>query len=111
MSKRNRRRNIATNSQQMYKKVFDKKGVKSLIQYSTPVFKRPTQEDLDKIKFETYTWSVGDRFWRLADRFYGNREYWYIIARFNNVPTEAHLKTGDDIKIPTNLGTAIEVLG
>lgn len=111
MSKRNRRRNIGTNAEQMYKKVFDKKGVRSIIQYTTPVFKRPTQDELDLIRYETYTWSVGDRLWRLADKFYGNRDYWYIIARFNNVPTEAHLKTGDDIKIPTNLGRAIEVLG
>ncbi len=111
MSKRNKMRAIATNGESMYKKTFDKKGVKQIVQYTTPTFKRPSQERLNSVKYETYVWSAGDRFWRLADRFYGDKNYWYLIARFNNTPTEAHLSTGDMIKIPLNLGHAIEVLG
>jgi len=111
MSKRNKRRSMGTNTEQMYERVFKKKGVKSIIQYTTPVFRRPTQESLDSIRYQTYVWTAGDRFWRLADKFYGDREYWYIIARFNNKPTEAHVKTGDEILIPSDLGRAIEVLG
>jgi len=111
MPKRNKRRSIATNADQMYNKVFKKKGVKSIIQYSTPVFRRPTQDKLDSISYQPYIWTAGDRYWRLADKFYGDRNYWYIIARFNNKPTEAHIKVGDEIRIPTDLGKAIEVLG
>lgn len=111
MPSRYKRRKIATNSEQMYDKVFKKKGVKSIVQYPTPVFKKPTQEKLDTIRFQSYIWSAGDRYWTLADKFYGDRNYWYIIARFNNKPTEAHISEGEEIKIPLNLGQAIEVLG
>ena len=85
MSKRNRRRNIATNSQQMLSKMYlTKKESSRLVQYTTPVFKRPSQEDLEKISFETYN-RIGPQaigFGDLPDRFYGSSEYWYIIARF-----------------------------
>ncbi len=111
MSKRNKRRSLATNAERMYERVFKKKGVRSIVQYTTPTFKNPTDDLLDTIKYETYVWSVGDRFWRLADKFYGDKNYWYIIARFNRKPTEAHVKVGDEIRIPINLGQAIEVLG
>tara|TARA_B100000131_G_C17655360_1_gene425855 strand:- start:52 stop:387 length:336 start_codon:yes stop_codon:yes gene_type:complete len=111
MAKRNRLRSIATNNEDMYKKVFDKKGVKSIIQYATPVHKRPTDERLENVRYQSYVWSAGDRFWRLADRFYGDKNYWYLIARFNNKPTEAHIETGETIKIPLNVAEAVQVLG
>tara|TARA_B100000424_G_scaffold165759_1_gene127264 strand:+ start:92 stop:427 length:336 start_codon:yes stop_codon:yes gene_type:complete len=111
MSSRYKNRRLATNSERMYDKVFKKKGVKSIIQYPTPVFKRPTQEKLDSLICQSYLWTAGDRYWALADKFYGDRNYWYIIARYNNKPTEAHISEGEEIKIPLNLGQAIEVLG
>lgn len=111
MSGRYKNRRLATNSERMYDKVFKKKGVKSIIQYPTPVFKRPTQEKLDSLVCQSYLWTAGDRYWALADKFYGDRNYWYIIARYNNKPTEAHISEGEEIKIPLNLGQAIEVLG
>ena len=111
MSSRYKNRRLATNSERMYDKVFKKKGVKSIIQYPTPVFKRPTQEKLDSLICQSYLWTAGDRYWALADKFYGDRNYWDIIARYNNKPTEAHISEGEEIKIPLNLGQAIEVLG
>ena len=58
----------------------------------------PTQERLDLIKYDTYYWTAGDRYWKLAEQYYGHRNYWYIIARFNNKPTEAHIDIGEEIK-------------
>ena len=48
---------------------------------------------------------------KLSQQYYGDQQYWYIIARFNNKPTEANIKDGEVLKIPTNLQQAIEVLG
>ena len=106
-----KRRSVATNNERFYDKVFKKKGVNSIIQYSTHSFRRPTQERLDLIKYDTYYWTAGDRYWKLAEQYYGHRTYWYIIARFNNKPTEAHIDIGEEIRVPTNLAQAIEVLG
>ena len=103
-------RQVASNKDQLYQEVFEERGVKGIIQFTTPSFRRPTDELLSTINTKKYVWTVGDRYWRLAEKFYNDRNLWYIIARFNNKPTEGHLKPGDTIKIPTNAERALEVL-
>jgi len=104
-------RPVAINNDQIYGDILDKRGVKKIGQYTTPTFKRPTDEQLKKIRYKKYFWSVGDRFWRIAQKTYGDRRLWWVIARFNNVPTEGHLSPGDEIKIPTDILVAREMLG
>ena len=66
-------------------------------------FRTPTLVEIsDEISSFEYTWKLGDKFWQLAHSFYGDKNYWYIIAQFNNKPTESHLNIGDKIKIPYN---------
>ncbi len=101
---------VATNEEDLYYDVLRKRGVKKIKQYTTPTLKRPTQEMIDSIGYTKYVWTVGDRFWDLADRFYGDRKLWWVIARFNNKPTEGHMSPGDEIKIPKNIVHAREVL-
>ena len=101
------RRNIAVNDLEMYKKTFEKRGVLRIKQYRTSFLKN---EDLDNVPHTLYVWRDGDNFWKLSKRFFGFEKYWYIIARFNNAPTEAHLSVGDQIKIPTNLSIALQVV-
>jgi nucleoid-associated protein YgaU len=100
----------AINQDQLYEDVFEERGVSSINQFVTPEFSRPSQEVLDSMSYKKYVWTVGDRYWRIAQRQYGDRSLWYIIARFNNKPTEAHIQPGDLIKIPTNVRMAVEVL-
>ncbi len=104
-------RNMGVNREESYNKVFKERGVKRITQYTTPTEPRPTQRELDKIKYSVYTWSAGDRYWRLAERMYGDKNLWVIIAKFNNKPTEAHIKVGDEIKIPTDMALATQILG
>lgn len=103
-------RPIASNVNTMYDEVFKKKGVNGVVQYGTPAFVRATQEAIDELRYTEYIWSAGDRYWKLAESAYGDRSMWYIIARFNNKPTEAHIKVGDVIKIPSNITRAMELL-
>jgi len=104
-------RDVGTNNEEQYQKVFKDRGVKRIVQYTTPTFKRPNQAQLDKIQFTIYTWSSGDKYWRVAERFYGDKNMWTVIAKFNNKPTEAHIEVGDEIKIPQDIGRAIQILG
>jgi len=46
---------------------------------------------------------VGDRYFKLAHRFYGDSKLWWVIAWFNKKPTESHVDVGDLILIPTDL--------
>jgi len=100
----------ANNSNEMYEEVLDERGVKRIVQYSTPKFKNPSQEELNIVRSFTHTWTSGDKFWRLASKNYGDPKLWWVIARFNQKPTEGHLTPGDIIKIPIDLSVVLGVL-
>ncbi len=80
-----------------------KRGLKYFRYYETPFFHEPTDEDLDDIEELAHTWGLGDRYYKLAHKYYGDPELWWIIARYNGKPTEAHVKIGDVVTIPVPL--------
>ena len=101
-------REKATNSNPMYKNIFDERGVQQIEQYRTPKLKFPNEEGLKKIRTLDYTWKQGDQFWKIASRQYGDPTLWWLIAQFNRKPTEGHLTPGDIIKLPIDLS---DILG
>ena len=46
--------------------------------------------------------SHGDKLYKLAHRYYGSSGFFWIIAMFNNKPTDAHYNYGDIVLIPEN---------
>jgi hypothetical protein len=40
---------------------------------------------------------------KLASKYYKRPEYWWIIARYNSKPTDAHYRPGDLVFIPRPL--------
>jgi nucleoid-associated protein YgaU len=97
------------NDAEMYKEVKDDRGVQEIVQFITPVFSFPLEEDLKRIQTVDYTWNQGDQFWRLASKHYGDPKMWWVIAQFNRKPTEGHLSPGDVIKIPIELSVVLGV--
>ncbi len=108
---RYKRRKIAFNDVYKEQEIFDKRGVEKIDQYTTPRLKNPSEEQIDQIDYFLYDFKQGDRFFKLARRFFNDHNLWYLIAIFNRKPTEAHVKPGEKLKIPTNIAQAIEVLG
>ena len=51
---------------------------------------------------EEIVWSHGDKLYKLAHRFYGDRNLFWIIGLFNNKPTDSHYSYGDVVYIPLN---------
>ena len=47
--------------------------------------------------------------YKFAHEIYDNADYWWIIAWFNNKPTDAHCKIGEVLYIPLPLDRAISV--
>ena len=54
---------------------------------------------------------MGDRYHKLAEAYYGDATYWWVIAWFNKKPTESHISPGDVIRIPTSLGSILSAMG
>lgn len=104
-------RSIFTNEQEMYQKLFDERGVNLIRQYASPNFRYPTYEEYSSLQIQNTVWQVGERYWKIADREYGDPDMWWVIAWFNKKPTEAHNKIGDVILVPRPLEKILTFLG
>ena len=109
--KRNRKQTPVKNDSEYYSSLATKRGVKSVTHYKTPVLKNPTVAERRKIKTITHIWVYGNRLYKLADQYYGDSTYWWVIAWYNGVSTEAQIKIGKTLYIPTNIEDALDVLG
>ena len=86
-------------------------GMKNIVQYATPTVHMPALEDRMGINTSAHIWSYGDRYYKLADQYYNNIEYWWVIAWYNGYPTEADIRTGDLIYIPLDLERLLQIVG
>jgi nucleoid-associated protein YgaU len=100
----------ATNKDDMYKDVFDKKGVKNITQFRARRLRQVDEKVKQRVAFKEYIWSYGDTFWLLASKNYSDSKLWWVIASFNNKPTEAHMEIGETIRIPTNLSEVLRII-
>ena len=94
---------ILENDKEAYRRYLKKRGIKKIIHHSTTKLKHPDLKDMENFDTINYIWKTGDRFFKLADKYYGDPKYRWVIAWYNKKPTESHLKIGDVIKIPLPL--------
>tara|TARA_B100000287_G_scaffold134611_1_gene126558 strand:- start:1323 stop:1658 length:336 start_codon:yes stop_codon:yes gene_type:complete len=108
---RYKRTKIFTNDEEYYNFLTKNRNIKKATHYATPILRNPTITDRTLLLTTAHIWSYGDRFYNLAFKFYGDPSYWWVIAWYNGVPTEADIQNGDLIDIPVNLNDALSVLG
>ena len=63
--------------------------------YSTTIYKKVEEKNTDSYFIATQ----GDRCDNLANRFYGNPQLWWFIARVNNLTTN-NIPAGTSLRIP-----------
>jgi len=102
---------IGTNGASLYDELFKERDVKFIRQYFTPIMTHLTADQMADISGISHIWSLGDRYYKLADQYYNDSTLWWVIAWFNRAPTEAHLKIGDVISIPLPLDTWLDRTG
>lgn len=102
---------IGTNAASIYSELFKDRNVRFIRQYFTPVMTHLDADQLDDMNTVSHLWTLGDRYYKLADRYYSDSTLWWVIAWFNRAPTEAHLKIGDVILIPLPLDTWLDRVG
>lgn len=100
-----------TNDIDFYRELRERRGVKEIKHLSTPKLRHPLLGDRVQIKTSTHIWKYGDRFYNLAHQYYGDTRYWWVIAWWNGIPTEAEANTGDVLEIPLDLQKALVALG
>jgi len=104
------RREKAVNRKEQYDKLFEKRGVRRIIQYRSPSDSFIPDEALATVDCWRVSWTAGVTYEKLAQQFYGDFRNWWIIAAFNRKPTESHAKHGDVIRIPKDLSLALRIV-
>ena len=103
MPKRYDRRKVFLNDNELYEKTMEERNINSIRHYATAEFDFPTTQEIKNLTRVRHIWKTGDRYYKLAIEYYSSAQYWWVIALFNQKPTEADLKVGDLIYIPLPL--------
>ena len=109
---RYKNQSIFTNANEAYKRYLKKtRGQDTIVQFNTPIFRHPSADEISNFSRVNHIWQTGDRFFKLADEYYSDPEMWWVIAFYNQKPTEFHLNLGDVIYIPVPLETVLFYIG
>ena len=108
MASRYEGRRVVKNTSDIYEEFRKERGVRTIDQYKTPRLKHLTAGQRAGLVRTKHVWRIGDRFWKLAAEHYGDSKMWWVIAWYNQKPTEGHLTIGDAIIIPTPLERVLE---
>ncbi len=97
-------RRVIVNDDQGYQEdILERRGIKTMTQYSTPILTYPTPNQIRDLNVKGVTWKRGTSLSKLAAKEYGDSKLWWIIAWFNKRPTDAHFNIGDKVFIPKPL--------
>jgi|TARA_R110000824_G_scaffold210773_3_gene396634 hypothetical protein len=93
-----------------YSDIFRNRGLRSPRQYTIANFKYPTTEEIEGLQLETKIWSIGEKYFKLAYEYYGDPEYWWVIAWYNQKPLETDFSPGEVVEIPLPLELILQHL-
>jgi hypothetical protein len=110
MTSRYDNRGVVINDDEQYANVFRRRGINFIRQYRTPSLRHPTPEEIGQLEEIGHTWALGDRYFKLADEYYGDAGLWWVIAWFNQKPTEQHVQIGETIYIPMPLERVLQYM-
>jgi hypothetical protein len=91
---------VYVNEEEFYEELFNIRDVPKITHYRTAVWPPVTKELIKQFSNQRHTWKLGDKYYKLASQYYGSPKMWWVIAWYNQKPTEAHAKIGDTIYIP-----------
>ena len=100
-------RDVIRNTAPEYIEQFSKRKVPYIEQYTTANLKYPSDKVLGDLEIEHEVWGVGSRFYKYADKYYGDASLWWIIPWFNQLPLESDYEAGKIVYIPKPLNVVL----
>ena len=91
------------NTDPLYETIRKERGDKDIVQYASQGIVYPSISSFSNLTVVNHVWKRGDKFYKLANKYYKDPTMWWVIAQFNKRPTEAGINYGDIIMVPTPL--------
>ncbi len=91
-------RQILNNEEDQYQDLFEPRDINLAQHYETLIFNE-SNFDSSYPSIE-HIWKRGDKLYKLSYEYYGTYKYWWVIALYNNKPTDAHYSDGDILDVP-----------
>jgi len=103
MTDRNEKREILINKSRLYKRKAKSKNLNFFRQYNSMKLNTLTPDDVAELTVIDHLWKSGDRYYKLAYKYYGSTDLWFLLAWFNKRPTDHHVTLGTPVRIPLPL--------
>lgn len=105
------KKNLNTETDKKHKNLLSKRGRRRVNHFTTAKLKHPSSFEISQLTTVGHVWKAGDRFYKLAHEHYGDSKLWWVIAWFNQKPTESHVDLGDTLQIPFPIDSILSKLG
>ena len=102
---------IILNDLDEHKEFFESRGKQFIMQHRVNSLKALSLSEIASLHQHMHLWKQADKFWKLADKYYGESRYWWVIAQYNQKPTEAHVSVGDVVIVPMPLQQVLTAMG
>lgn len=102
---------LGVNRTEQYQEILEEKNLNQITHYFTPTLRHPTATEVATLEIIQHEWKTGDRYYKLAKQYYNDSKLWWVIAHFNQKPTEFDVTIGQTIDIPLPLDKTLKLLG
>jgi len=103
-------KDVISNAKRAYLEQRKARKTNVIKHYNSPNLSYPNTSQMRRITPLEHTWKLGDRYYKLAHKHYGDSSLWWLVAWFNKAPTESHLEMGQTIYVPLPLEAALSFL-
>ena len=90
------------------KEIIENRGLNNITHYNVNKLKYPTVQQIQSLLIIKHVWKQSDKYWKLAEEYYGDPKYWWVIAWYNKKPIESMIGNGDYVSIQQPLS---DILG
>ena len=91
---------LVENDLDFYKEKLDVRYTKSIIHHRPNTATSLDYDFITNLSYVNEVWNTSIKLFKLADKYYGDPNLWWVIGLVNKKPTDAHWKNGDLIYIP-----------
>jgi hypothetical protein len=102
-------RQVLKNAYAEYIKQLSSRDLQFINHFDTANMVYPTEIQRRSLDYENEVWGVGSRFYKIAEKHYGDPTLWWIIPWFNKLPLEADYEPGEVVLVPKPLNIILSM--